>query len=251
MTFSRGRRTVALEWTAPASAYRPFDGTDAAVTDLGEAAAGELRSGSRNVLTGPYAVFDYGFAERWELILESRGPALPAGTGPTPVSDEVMLKYVVRPGVLQGKPGLSIATEFGPLLPNIGEPGMGFEWEGIVSQRWEWGTVHLNVWSELTREQHGELHFDAIVEGPHSWTLRPVLEVYSDTVFNQSQTFSALVGAIWQVRDNLAFDMGPRYAQVNGRPVNELRAGVTFGFPLSLGQPISAGSPSAVPFSHR
>ena len=245
-----------LELTAPASAYRPFDGTDAAVADLGEAEiqlqpAGELRSGSRNVLTGPYAVFDYGFAERWELILESRGQALPAGTGPTPVSDEVMLKYVIRPGVLQGKPGLSIATEFGPMLPNIGEPGMGFEWEGIVSQRWEWGTVHLNVWTELTREQHGELHFDAIVEGPHTWTLRPVLEVYSDTVFNQSQTFSALVGAIWQLRDNLAFDMGLRYAQVNGRPVNELRAGVTFGFPLSLGRPISAGSPSAVPFSHR
>ncbi len=120
-----------------------------------------------------------------------------------------------------------------------------------MSQRWEWGTVHLNVWSELTREQHGELHFDAIVEGPHSWTLRPVLEVYSDTVFNQSQTFSALVGAIWQVRDNLAFDMGPRYAQVNGRPVNELRAGVTFGFPLSLGRPNGAEPSSAVPFSHR
>ena len=28
---------LTLEWTAPASAYRPFDGTDAAVADLGEA----------------------------------------------------------------------------------------------------------------------------------------------------------------------------------------------------------------------
>jgi hypothetical protein len=60
-----------------------------------------------------------------------------------------------------------------------------------------------------------------------------------------------LVGAIWQVRDNLAFDMGLRYALVNGRPVNELRAGVTFGFPLSFGRPNSAESSSAAPFSHR
>ena len=121
---------LTLELTAPASAYRPFDGTNAAVVDVGEAEiqlqpAGELGAGSRNVLTGPYTVFDYGFAERWELILENKGQAPPAGTGPSPVSDEVMLKYVVQPGVLQNKPGLSIATEFGPLLPNIGEPGMG------------------------------------------------------------------------------------------------------------------------------
>jgi hypothetical protein len=50
---------------------------------------------------------------------------------------------------------------------------------------------------------------------------------------------SALVGAIWQVRDNLAFDVGLRHALVNGRPVNELRAGVTFGFPLNPGRPTS------------
>jgi hypothetical protein len=224
---------LTLEWTAPASAYRPFDGSDAAVADVGEAEiqlqpAGELSAGSRNVLTGPYVVFDYGVAERWEMILESAGQTPPSGTGPSPVSNEAFLKYVVQPGVLQGKSGPSIAAEFGPLLPNFGGSGAGFEWEGIVSQRWDWGTVHLNVWTELTREQYGEIHFNGIIEGPHTWTLRPVLEVYSDTVFNQSQTYSALVGTIWQVRDNLAFDVGLRYAQVNGRPVNELRAGVRY-----------------------
>ena len=78
--------------------------------DLGEAKiqlqpAGELSAGSGNVLTGPYAVFDYGFAERWEVVLEGAGQAPPAGGGPTPVSNEAMLKYVVQPGVLQGKPG--------------------------------------------------------------------------------------------------------------------------------------------------
>ena len=74
-----------------------------------------------------------------------------------------------------------------------------------MSQRWEWGTVHLNVETNLTPDRHGELFFDAIIEGPIKWTVRPVFEVYSDSVLNQSQTFSALVGAISQVRDTSRF----------------------------------------------
>ena len=105
-----------------------------------------------------------------------------------------------------------------------------------MSQRWDWGTAHLNVATNLTPDQHGELFFDAIIEGPSKWTIRPVFEIYSDSVIDQTQTFSALVGAILQVRDNVAFDVGLRYALVNGRPVNEVRAGVTFGFPVNLGR---------------
>jgi hypothetical protein len=41
-----------------------------------------------------------------------------------------------------------------------------------------------------------------------------------------------LVGLILQVRDNLSFDVGVRYALTNGHPVDEVRAGVTFGFPV-------------------
>jgi len=132
-----------------------------------------------------------------------------------------------------------------------GGSGVGLSWTGIVSQRWEWGTAHLNMETNLTPDQHGELFFDAIIEGPNQWKVRPVFEIYSDSVVNQSQTFSALVGAIWQARDNLAFDVGLRYALVNGRPVNEVRAGVTFGFPVSLGRPISSEASGALPIGRR
>jgi hypothetical protein len=47
-----------------------------------------------------------------------------------------------------------------------------------------------------------------------------------------AETVSGLAGAIWQVNDKLAFDIALRDARVNGRTVNELRAGVTFGLPL-------------------
>jgi hypothetical protein len=233
----------AVGWGAPAVAYRPFDGTDAAVADVGEVEiefqpTGAWRVDQRNSLSGPNGVFNYGFAERWEFILQAETPA-PEGAGPTSVPNGAFLKYVIQPGVLQDKPGPSIATEFGLLMPEFGGSGVGLGWSGIVSQRWDWGTVHFNVETNLTRDQHGELLLDVILEGPHKWTVRPVFEVYSDSVFGLEQTYSALVGAIWQVRDNLAFDVGLRHALVNGQPVNELRAGVTFGFPLNLGRPTS------------
>ena len=241
----------AISWTVPALAYRPFDGTDAAVADLGEVEiefqpAGAFRAGSTKPLSE--AIFNYGFAERWELVLQGTAQVLPEGSGPISVSNGAFLKYVLQPGVLQEKPGVSIATEFGPLLPPAGGSGVGFSLTGIVSQRWEWGTVHLNAAANLTPDQNGELFFDAIIEGPYKWKVRPVFEIYSDSVINvinQTQTFSGLAGAIWQVNDKLSFDAAVRYAVVNGRPVQELRVGMTFGFPLFLSQPTTAESPLA------
>ena len=86
----------ALGWVAPALAYRPFDGTDAAVADLGEVeiefGTGPLRSGSQSTLLGPYAVFNYGFADRWEMVLQGEGQAFPVGAGPSPVPNGAFLK---------------------------------------------------------------------------------------------------------------------------------------------------------------
>jgi hypothetical protein len=82
-------------------------------------------------------------------------------------------------------------------------------------------------------------------QGPNKWKVRPVFEIYSDSVINHSQTFSALAGAIWQVNDKLSFDVAFRCAMANGWPVQELRAGMTFGFPLNIGKPVSAEPSSA------
>jgi hypothetical protein len=144
-------------FAVPALAYRPFDGTDAAVADFGEVEiefqpVGVLHAGSTKPLSD--AIFNYGFAERWELVLQSTAQPLPEGAGPLSVPNAAFLKYVLKPGVLQDKPGTSIATEFGPLLPNVGGSGLGFSWTGILSQRWEWGTVHLNIETNLTPDQH-------------------------------------------------------------------------------------------------
>jgi hypothetical protein len=60
----------AVGWSRPAAAYRPFDGTDAAVADVGEveiefqplgaAHAGGTTKGLTDVIV------NYGFADRWD-----------------------------------------------------------------------------------------------------------------------------------------------------------------------------------------
>ena len=227
----------------PASAYRPFDGTDAAVAELRQVEIefqpfGWRRDDLQKALIAPAVRYNYGFAERWELVIEGQVETPLSPAGPTSLAATgAFLKYVIKPGVLQDQAGLSIATEFGPLLPEInGDRGTGFSWAGIVSQRWDWGAVHLNVEANLTRDRQGEAFFSVILEGPEKWKVRPVFEVFYDKVWTQTETYSGLAGAIWQVRDNLSFDAAFRYALVNGRPVNEIRAGLTFAFDTGGGK---------------
>jgi hypothetical protein len=236
--FVRIGATAALAFFAqPALAYRPFDGTDAAVANLNEVEIefqpfGWQRDDQQKSLIAPGVRFNYGFAERWEFVAEGQFETPLSPSGPSSFSATGMfLKYVVKPGVLQDQAGLSIATEFGPLLPEAnGERGTGFSWAGIVSQRGDWGAVHFNVEANLTRDQQGEGFLGVIFEGPAKWTVRPVVEMFYDKVWTETKTWSGLVGAIWQARDNLSFDAGVRYALVNRHPVNEIRAGLTFAF---------------------
>ena len=221
----------------PALAYRPFDGTDAAVAGLNEIEVelepvGWLRRGPQSNLVAPDVVFNYGFAERWEVVLQTEVlTPITLGGQANIVANGAFLKWVVQPGVLQGQSGPSIATEFGPLLPGVNaEPGVGFSWAGIVSQRWDWGTAHFNVETNLTRDHNAELFLDVILEGPWTWKVRPVFETFYDKVWTQGESRSLLVGAIWQVDKDLSLDAAFRYAVENGRPVNEIRAGLTFAF---------------------
>src|SRR5438445_2668967 len=227
-------------WTAPVLAYRPFDGTDAAVAKEGELEielqpAGPIWERSQTTLIAPATRLNYGLTKEWEAVLEGQleTPLSPSGSTRLAVP-AAFLKGVLRPGSLQDQTGISIATEFGVLLPdsNNGDSGFGASIAGIASQRWDWGAIHLNAATALTRDHHADLFLGTIIEGPSKWTVRPVAEVFYEEEFGKSHTVSGLVGAIWQVRDDLAFDVGFRHAITNGRPVNEIRAGLTFGFPL-------------------
>jgi hypothetical protein len=242
-------------WSGEVKAYRPFDGTDAAVAETGEieielGPVEYLREGAERMLLAPDLRINYGFIPGWEASLEGKlTHGLTAGIpGTSLVESDALLKSVLREGSLQEKPGPSIATEFGVLLPGINDQhGTGAVLTGIVSQRWDWGTGHLNVQIELTREQHADYFLDTIIEGPRDWPVRPVAEIFYESDVSAFRTGSALVGAIWQIQDNIAVDFGFRGARINGQTAGEIRAGVTFAFDVTKGPDTLSGFFSSVP----
>ena len=241
--------TALTFWCGEVRAYRPFDGTDAAVAETGEieielGPVEYLRAGAERALLAPDLRINYGFILGWEAALEGKlTHGLTAGVpGTSLVESQALLKGLLHEGSLQEKQGPSIATEFGALLPEINDQhGAGAVLNGIVSQRWDWGTTHLNVQVELTRQQHVDYFLDTIVEGPHDWVVRPVTEVFYESDVSLFRTGSALVGAIWQVQDNIAVDFGLRGARINGQTAGEIRAGVTFAFGVTKGPDILSG----------
>jgi hypothetical protein len=228
-------------WPAPGFAYRPFDGTDAAVAKDGEMEielqpAGPIWERSQTTLIAPATRLNFGMPKDWELVIEGQFETPLSPSGSTRLADPaVFLKHVLRPGSLQDQSGWSVATEFGVLIPDSTDSGVGASVAGIVSQRWDWGAVHFNVATAITRDHHADLFLSTILEGPSKWTVRPVAEVFYEQEFGVLHTVSGLVGAIWQVKDDLSFDVGFRHALTNGHTVNEIRAGLTFAFPLKMG----------------
>jgi hypothetical protein len=233
--------SITAAWPLSAFAYRPFDGTDADVAEPKQVEiefqpVGALREGSDKSLVAPATVVNIGFDDRWEAVFEGRGMFPVSPSGPYEITDAGMfLKHVLREGSLQEKSGWSVATEFGVLLPGINaDRNVGASLAGIASQRWDWGTIHFNAAVSLTRDQHFDTFTGVILEGPHDWKMRPVAEFFYEEEFGQARTFSGLLGAIWQVKEDLSFDVGLRHAVTNGHAVEEIRAGMTFGFPLRL-----------------
>jgi len=224
----------------PASAYRPFDGTDAAVAEKGKMEiemqpAGVFKDASGTTLIAPATRFNYGMTETWEAVLEGQlqTPLSPSGPS-TFTAGGAFLKGVLREGSLQDKSGVSVATEFGFLLPDSrGDSRLGASLAGIVSQKWDWGAIHLNMQAALSRDHRADVFVGTIVEGPSKWKVRPVAELFYEREFGKAETVSGLVGLIWQAREDLSFDLGVRHAVTNGHGLNEVRAGLTFAFPVA------------------
>jgi hypothetical protein len=228
--------------TAPALAYRPFDSTDADVAGPGEfelelGPIGWLREGADKFRVAPAVVANLGLPWRSELVLEGQrqvalDPA-PGEPGSAIVDTGLFVKTVLREGALQDKAGPSVAAEYGLLLPEVhGESGTGASVAGIVSQRWTAGTLHLNAALAWNRDHEPDLFLGAILEGPYSWPVRPVAEVFGEQASGGPRTTSGLVGAIWRARDDFTLDAGLRFAHTGDELVREVRLGLTWTFSL-------------------
>jgi hypothetical protein len=229
-----------LAYSNLALAYRPFDSTDADVAHAGEAEielgpVQWLREGSHRFLQAPALIANLGFSKDRELVIEgrheiSRDPE-PGESRSELVENAVSIKQVLRRGVLQDEAGPSIAAEYGVLLPGVNaQHGTGISLTGIVSQRSQSGTVHLNAALARTREHESQIFLGTILEGPYAWRVRPVAEAFTGHTTGNPAINSGLIGAIWRVRDGLSFDAGLRYAQQGSETIHEFRLGLTWAF---------------------
>ncbi|HVW23870.1 MAG TPA: hypothetical protein VHC69_00775 [Polyangiaceae bacterium] len=231
-----------LARSSPASAYRPFDGTDADVAGRGEfelelGPSHFYRLARKNYLIAPATVLNLGILPQTELVVDFNDfVALnpdPDGPRVRLLDTDVLLKHVFREGVLQGRSGVSVAVEAGPLLPEInGTNAFGASADCIVSYQWPALTLHFNEWAEYTRAHNPFVFTGLIAEGPHEWAVRPVAEVFYSHEWNARDEASALVGAIWALRESFTLDAGVRGARLDGQDALEVRLGFTLAIPV-------------------
>lgn len=223
-----------------ALALRPFDSTDADVTDAGKVELefgplGGLRQGSSKFLVAPAVVANFGLSNDREVVLEGRGetPVGPSRDSSQTVfgDTKLSLKQVHRRGNLQDGTGPSLASECAILLPEInGASGTGAGCVGILSHRVPWAMAHLNAGAFFDREQNWGRVLGLIIEGPYEWAVRPGAELLIERNNSGAWSDGLLIGAIWRVQDNLALDVAVRAARTDTGPLHEWRAGFTWAF---------------------
>lgn len=223
---------------APALAYRPFASTDAAVAGPREVEieAGYFtlqQSGRESTIAAPSLVLNYGVVKDWEAVAEFAVQASPTAELVEPA---LFLKGVLREGVLQDRPGVSLAVEAGPLLPSTlhGEHGFGFEGIGIASTRVAPFTFHVNGGGGIDRSDARPFAVWGVIgELAVRPKLRIVAEVNGENMKGERPSDSALLGVIWQpTSSNVFLDAGVRRGLTRGAPDWQATVGVTFGFTL-------------------
>lgn len=244
----KGRRKLSLLLlcllfaASPVLAYRPFVSTDA---DVAEYHALEVETGlfgvqrlpgGRNEYIEPDPiVLNYGAFHDVEVVgqfdtYEPDGQATLFG------DPELAMKVVLKDGVLQDKPGFSVALESTLLLSSqLPEERIpGFEEAFIFSNRYGPVTFHLNLGGGT--DQTVSLPYAAyglISEMPLSKRLRLADEINGQEVNTQTPDNSNLVGLLWEPYwKDVVIDFGWRKGLSAISPSWSVQAGISFAISL-------------------
>ncbi len=235
-------------WAIPASAYRPFVSTDAAVADPGDVevefgAIGFRSDGGRTSLVAPTVIGNLGLVRDLELVGESKlvNDLSHAEEDPTRLEDTaVSLKWIAHEGVLQEQSATpSLGVELSLLVPTLrGQHRPGGELIGIMSGNGFGWTYHLNGGVLVEPHETSAVPvWGVIVEHALAAGVRAVAEVNGESATRTGADNSALIGAIWEVKApaplrELSFDIGLRHGISRTAAEWGGTAGVTVGFPL-------------------
>lgn len=190
------------------------------------------RTSGTNTITTPGLVLNYGVVKNLELVGEFRLDVRPDVELTDPA---LSVKGVLKEGVLQDRPGLSVAVEASLLLPAslTGEHGVGFEAVGIASGKLAPITLHVNAGGGVDRAGRLFGVWGVIGELPVHERVRLVSEVNGESTEGERPNNSALIGVIWQpTSKNLFLDAGVRRGISAAAPDWQFTIGLTFGFSL-------------------
>jgi hypothetical protein len=224
-----------------ALAYRPFDSTDAAIAppeeieiEFGPVAYTDSRHAS--ITDAPVVTVNVGLVDRWEAVIDAARSITRSRfeSDTETIETALMLKRVLRDGVLQEQAGWSIATEFGVLFPTLNsDDNYGATLALIGSRKIGRALVHVNAALAQNRDGNTEMFSGLIVEAITSAPVRPVAEMtFEYEGGTDTRSAGVLLGAIWERGDNLSFDMAARAVREDHGWSYEGRIGVTWAFAI-------------------
>lgn len=207
-----------------ANAYL-IDLNDAAVLDHGSMALELQPIGYYQTLIGeeehqliaPSFQLYWGLADGWDVLYLARGFGLLDGDPDQGAysfdSQMIAFRAMVRDGSYccsDDGEGPSMTVQVGAWLPGIeGDPGVGASAAFLIAQQWPEGTLHGNVWFNLTRELTFELFVSVVYESPADWPVRPTAELWFD-LYDNEPLISGLLGAVGDVTDDFSIQAGVR-----------------------------------------
>jgi hypothetical protein len=218
-------------------AYRPFESTDADVTDADEL---EIELGyftferfrDEDAVSIPQFVLNYGLTDSLELVAEFEAVKPEHRSGE--IEDVgLFLKQLLRRGVLQDEAGLSIAFEGGVLVPAHNAEQAGLEAIGIVSGQAGKVTYHVNFGGGLDRNDRDQFGiWGAIFEYPLNSRVRIAGEISGEKVHGEPKESSVLIGLIFESPSTgNSFDGGLRRGVSSAAPDWQVTFGWTFSYP--------------------
>ena len=138
---------------------------------------------------------------------------------------ELLAKVVVREGVLQDRPGPSVAIEAGAILPTVPVAGgVGAALTVIASERWPALALHLNAEGDYTRDRDVRLHRRRDRRGAGRLDGAAGRASFSSRMRRAPVTLSGLAGAIWRVTPHLSLRRR-RTAGARGRRAGDRESG--------------------------
>jgi|SRR5688572_13275646 len=225
---------VAAASYPPAHAYRPFVSTDAAVVaprnvELELGYFGLEQDESETTFVTPQTVLNIGLIPRLELVGEFEVRTSEEGAAVL-AEPAVFLKGIVREGVLQSRPGPSVALEAGPTLPETSEDQDGIGWETMAILSTSLGAFlfHVNAGGGMSREGDALGLWGLIVERPLGSGVRVVTEWNGEALSAHPEEQRFLLGCIWESTFlPLSLDLGLRRGLAGNAPEWELTTGLT------------------------